>query len=53
MSANRKSCGIPNHLHERRRMRGQFFLRDFTSLDLIDHIGQDIFPGGYTLEASV
>ena len=34
-------------------MRGQFFLRDFATLDLIDYVGQDVFPGGYTLEASV
>lgn len=53
MSANCKSCGKSNHLHERRCMRGQFFLRDFATLDLIDYVGQDILPGGYTLEASV
>lgn len=34
-------------------MGGQFFLRDLATLDLIDYIGQDIFPRGYTLEASV
>ena len=53
MSANRRSCGSSNHLHEGRCMGGQFFLRDLATLDLIDYIGQDIFPRGYALEASV